>query len=196
MEVLASMKTLRSAGAYPALVLNADHAPISRYPLSVWPWQDAVHAALSGRVIVLAEHDRVVRSPSVQVKIPSVVALKDYIRVKRTPAFTRHNVFLRDRFCCGYCGHKFDAHDLTFDHVIPRSRGGKTRWENILTSCGACNVRKGNRTPEEAHMMPQWRPWQPMPDDLARGIGRLPLDQLHNGWGDYLYFNSPPDENG
>lgn len=193
MTALAPTTTLRRAGQYPALVLNADFSPLSRYPLSVWPWEEAVHASLSGRVIVLAEHERLIRSPSVSLKAPSVVALKDYVKVKRTPAFTRQNVFLRDKFSCAYCGQKHNACDLTFDHVIPRSRGGHTRWQNIVTACGGCNVKKGNRTPEEAHMVLQWRPWSPSADDLARGLGRLPTDQLHVGWGDYLFWDSAPE---
>lgn len=187
MNALAPTTTLRRAGSYPALVLNADFSPLSRYPLSVWPWELSVHAKLSGRVIVISEYDRVVRSPSIEVRVPSVVALKDYVKVRRSPAFTRQNVFLRDKFCCAYCGKKHEAHDLTFDHVIPRSRGGHTRWENIVCSCGTCNVRKGNRTPDEAKMPLQWRPWRPTADDLARGLGRLPLDQMRPGWADVLY---------
>ncbi|MEW5726756.1 MAG: HNH endonuclease, partial [Pseudomonadota bacterium] len=90
---------------YPALVLNADFRPLSYYPLSLWPWQEAVKAVVSERVNVVSLYDREVRSPSWSIRLPSVISLKEYIPAARRPAFTRFNVFLRDRFSCQYCGH-------------------------------------------------------------------------------------------
>ena len=78
--------------------------------------------------------------------LPSVVSLKEYVKPARHPAFTRFNVFLRDRFQCQYCGSR---DDLTFDHVIPRSKGGRTTWENVVAACAPCNLRKANRLPRE-----------------------------------------------
>jgi 5-methylcytosine-specific restriction endonuclease McrA len=89
---------------YPALVLNADFRPLSYFPLSIWPWQDAVKAVFADRVSVLSEYDAEVRSPSVAMRLPSVIALKDFVQTERRPAFTRFNVFLRDAFQCQYCG--------------------------------------------------------------------------------------------
>lgn len=192
MPVLAP--SLRRAGSYPCLVLNATYQPLSAYPLSVWPWESAIHAVVQDRVDVVAEHDRVVRSPSIELKLPSVVALREYVPVKRTPAFTRHNVMLRDRSCCAYCGRKFASHDLTFDHVVPRAQGGRTCWTNIAMACGPCNVRKGARTPSEAGMMLCWRPWQPTNEELARAAGRIPEAHLHNGWRDYLFWEADLSE--
>ena len=83
---------------YPALVLNADFRPLSYFPLSVWSWQDAIKAVFLDRVSVLSEYDREVHSPSATMRLPSVIALRDYIPTRRRPAFTRFNVFLRDRF--------------------------------------------------------------------------------------------------
>src|SRR3546814_1259556 len=79
-----------------------------------------------GRVNTVAEYDRVLRSPSIEIALPSVVSLKEYIRPAARPAFTRFNVFLRDRFTCQYSGRRLPAHELTFDHVVPRSRGGRS----------------------------------------------------------------------
>ncbi|MFN7635278.1 MAG: HNH endonuclease, partial [Acetobacteraceae bacterium] len=118
-------------GSYPALVLNADFRPLSYFPLSIWGWQDAVKAVFLDRVSVLSEYDAEVRSPRIAMKLPSVIALKDYIPAARRPAFTRFNVFLRDAFSCQYCGTPKPTPDLTFDHVVPRSRGGRTTWENV-----------------------------------------------------------------
>lgn len=109
----------------PALVLNADFRPLSYYPLSLWPWQEVVKAVFLDRVDIIAEYDYVVRSPSTEFRLPSVIALRDFVRQDRPPAFTRFNVFLRDGFECAYCG---ATDNLTFDHVIPRSRGGRTTW--------------------------------------------------------------------
>ena len=113
-----------------ALVLNADFRPLSYFPLSLWPWQEAVKAVFLGRVNIVSEYDRTVRSPTFEFRLPSVIALKEDVPTARRPAFTRFNVFLRDKFACQYCGEDAPAEHLTFDHVIPRSRGGRTtrRW--------------------------------------------------------------------
>ena len=128
---------------YPALVLNADYRPLSYYPLSLWPWQEAIKAAFLDRVQIVAEYDAVVHSQRREFRIPSVVVLKEFVRPQKRVAFTRFNLFLRDEFCCQYCGAKGD---LTFDHVLPRSRGGITSWENVVAACSPCNLRKGSRT--------------------------------------------------
>ena len=109
----------------PALVLNADYRPLSYYPLSLWSWQDVVKAVFLDRVDIIAEYDHVIRSPSFEMRLPSVIALREFVRQDRNPAFTRFNVFLRDEFQCVYCA---SSQDLTFDHVIPRSKGGRTSW--------------------------------------------------------------------
>ncbi|RZJ43667.1 MAG: HNH endonuclease, partial [Brevundimonas sp.] len=101
---------------WPALVLNADFRPLSYYPLSVWPWEEVVKAVYQDRVDIVSVYDKVVRSPSMEIQLPSVIALKSYVDQDRQPAFTRFNVFLRDGFVCQYCG---DSAELTFDHVIP-----------------------------------------------------------------------------
>ena len=108
----------------PALVLNADYTPLSYYPLSLWPWQTAIKAIFLERVDIVASYEREVHSPTLDMQIPSVIALRQYVRPSEFPAFTRFNVFLRDRFSCQYCG---SPHHLTFDHVVPRRLGGRPR---------------------------------------------------------------------
>ncbi len=115
--------------SHPALVLNADFRPLSYFPLSLWSWQDSIKAVVSDRVAVVSEYDRVIHSPSHSLRLPSVIALKEFIPAARKPAFTRFNVFLRDRFACQYCGSSLPVHDLTFDHVIPRAQGGGAQQE-------------------------------------------------------------------
>ena len=171
----------------PALVLNADYRPLSYYPLSLWSWQDAIKAAFLDRVNIVAEYDKVVRSPSFEIRLPSVVSLKEYVKPSRQPAFTRFNVFLRDRFSCQYCGSR---DELTFDHVIPRSRGGRTTWENVVTACSPCNLRKGNMMPEKAQMFPMQRPFQPNVHDLHNNGRLFPPNHLHESWMDFLYWDT------
>ena len=120
----------------PTLVLNADFRPLSYFPLSLWQWQETVKAVVLRRVNVVSEYDQVVHSPSIELRLPSVIALREYVPPAPRPAFTRFNVFLRDRFTCQYCGELGPAHQLTFDHVIPRSCGGRTTWENIEPAQG------------------------------------------------------------
>ena len=91
-----------SPAGFPALVLNADFRPLSYYPLSLWSWQDAIKAVFLERVNIVAEYDRAVRSPSLEMKLPSVVSLKTFVKPSTQPAFTRFNVFLRDKFSCQY----------------------------------------------------------------------------------------------
>ncbi len=176
--------------AYPALVLNADFRPLSYFPLSIWSWQDAVKAVWLDRVSVLNEYDTAVHSPRMTMRLPSVIALKDYIPSARRPAFTRFNVFLRDAFACQYCAEERAAPDLTFDHVIPRSRGGRTTWENVVTACGPCNLRKGSMLPKECRMHPRQMPRQPTSWELQDNGRSFPPNYLHQSWRDYLYWDS------
>ena len=173
----------------PALVLNADFRPLSYFPLSIWTWQDAVKAVISDRVSVLSEYETEVHSPSFTMALPSVIALRDYIRPSRQPAFTRFNVFLRDKLTCQYCGTSFNAQELTFDHVVPRSQGGRTTWENVVTACSPCNLRKGGRTPEQAHMPLRRSVRQPSTYLLQENGRSFPPNFLHESWNDYLYWD-------
>ena len=179
-----------SPGGWPALVLNADYRPLSYYPLSVWSWQDAIKAVFLDRVNIVALYDKAVRSPSIEIVLPSVVSLKSYVRPARHPAFTRFNVFLRDRFSCQYCGSR---EDLTFDHLIPRSLGGHTTWENVVTACSECNLQKGGQAPRQAGMWPSQLPFQPSVNDLHRNGRLFPPNYLHDSWLDYLYWDTELD---
>lgn len=177
----------------PTLVLNADYRPLSYFPLSLWSWQDTVKAVFLDRVDILSEYDAVIRSPSFEMRAPSVIALKEYIPPKARPAFTRFNVFLRDKWKCQYCGDPFKTHQLTFDHVIPRCRGGKTTWENIVAACQDCNLVKGSRMPDECRMHPLQAPHIPTNGELQSNGRGFPPSFLHESWGDFLYWNSELD---
>ena len=177
----------------PALVLNADFRPLSYFPLSLWSWQETVKAVISGRVNVVSVYNRFIHSPRAQMALPSVISLKEYIPTPNRPAFTRFNVFLRDRFSCQYCGDFFPAPELTFDHVTPRSKGGQTTWENVVTACSPCNLVKGSRLPREAGMFPLIRPVAPSSILLQQHGRAFPPNYLHESWRDFLYWDTELD---
>jgi 5-methylcytosine-specific restriction endonuclease McrA len=173
--------------AHPALVLNADFRPMSYFPLSLLSWQETVSAVFGERVAVVAEYeDAWARSPSTRIRLPSVVALRKYQPLRTRVAFTRLNVFLRDRFTCQYCGVTLPASKLTFEHVLPRSRGGLTTWSNIVTACEPCNTGKAAST----RIKPRRQPKEPTLRELMAAKRRFPADQLHESWLDYLYWDA------
>jgi 5-methylcytosine-specific restriction endonuclease McrA len=170
----------------PALVLNADFRPLSYYPLSIWCWQDAVKSVFLDRVSIVSNYKRKIRSPSFEMNLPSVIALKSFIQPSKNPNFTRFNVFLRDKFSCQYCG---DKKDLTFDHLLPKSRGGLTDWNNVVTACSSCNVRKGGKLYKDCDLKLATTPYAPTVEDLHRNGRHFPPNFLHESWMDYLYWD-------
>lgn len=174
------------------LVLNADMQPLSWAPLSVWSWEDAFVAVHQERVVQVRTYDDItVRSASHTFEVPSVVALKSY-RKRKKVAFTRYHVFLRDEFICQYCGKRFPAKELTFDHVVPRCRGGQSNWTNIVACCSKDNLRKGSKSLSQAGLTLLRRPFEPTVHQLDRAARRLPLarGELHKTWMDFLYWES------
>jgi len=168
------------------LVLNASYEPIN-----VVSWKRALNLLCRGKVEVLAEYDREIRSISFTVKLPSVLRLLKYVKIRKKlqrVKFSRANIYARDHHTCQYCGKKCDAEDLTFDHVVPIVMGGTKTWENIVTCCIACNHRKGGRTPDNAGMTLIRRPKEPewVPSMLHFTIGFRTAPQ---SWRDYLYWN-------
>lgn len=178
-----------------ALVLNADFRPLSYFPLSVWSWQDAVKAVFLDRVSVVSQYERTIHSPTFEMRLPSVIALKEYVPAARRPAFTRFNVFLRDRFTCQYCNGDFATSELTFDHVIPKSRGGRTSWQNVVTACSPCNLQKGNLLLRESGLVLRCTPVEPSTQLLQEHGRAFPPGYLHESWRDFLYWDSELDQN-
>jgi 5-methylcytosine-specific restriction endonuclease McrA len=108
------------------------------------------------------EEDDWVRTASTQIQVPRVIRLLDYEKVPRhTVKFNRRNIFARDNNQCQYCGKRYPTNELSLDHVVPRSQGGLSSWENIVCACIDCNVRKGGRTPKQAHMSLIRKPEKP-----------------------------------
>ena len=122
-------------------------------PLRAIRWQRAIVLDLNDRVDVLEYYEVEIRTPTDTYPLPAVVRLRKYLGFfPFKVALTRRNILARDGFCCQYCGEAVPLKELTIDHVVPRSRGGGTTWDNVATACGPCNRRKGNRTPREARM--------------------------------------------
>jgi len=108
------------------------------------------------------EEDDWVRTANAEIQVPRVIRLTSYEKIpKHTVKFNRRNIFARDNNQCQYCGRKFPTTELSLDHIVPRSQGGESTWENVVCSCIDCNVRKGGRTPKQAHMGLIRRPEKP-----------------------------------
>lgn len=166
----------------PVLVLNASYEPIH-----VCVARRALILLLKGVASAEELSNDEVHSPSKVVPVPSVIRLLEYRRIPRqTRALSRKNILLRDRFTCQYCGHVFSASELTLDHVMPRSRGGKSSWENLVTSCRRCNNHKGDRLPDEAKMQLRRRP-RPFNLHTSRSLMRL-LGNHQETWRKYLFY--------
>jgi 5-methylcytosine-specific restriction endonuclease McrA len=185
--------------AKPISYLNAHHLGlgimeqvlllnITYEPLRIINWKKAITLLCLGKVEVIEEYGREIHSVSFTVKLPSVVRLLRLVRRPKTPVkFSRQNIYARDRYKCQYCGARFATEDLTYDHVIPKSRGGKTQWKNIVTCCIDCNRKKGGRIPSEASMKLVRKPKRPTWVPAIRiTIGYREIPQT---WRDYLYWN-------
>jgi 5-methylcytosine-specific restriction endonuclease McrA len=172
------------------LLLNATYEP-----LKVVHWQKAVTLWCQGKVEIVAVHDREVRAVSFSFRLPSVIRLLRYVKIRKRfdyVPFSRANIYARDQHTCQYCSKGFHTSELTFDHVVPVSKGGRKDWENIVTCCVSCNRRKGGRTPAEARMRLIRHPRRPESAPALRiTIG---LRQAPESWRDFLYWNLELDE--
>lgn len=164
------------------LLLNA-----SFEPLVIVSWQKGIQLLFQGKVEVVEESDREIRTVRMQIRMPSVLRLLKFIPIVRKRGlirFSRANVFLRDNYTCQYCGRKRNRSELTLDHVEPVSRGGDKNWKNIVTACMPCNQRKGGRTPVEASMRLLRSPTQP--DFLPTYSLRTSIQSTPEPWRLYL----------
>jgi 5-methylcytosine-specific restriction endonuclease McrA len=158
-------------------------------PLKVVSWQRAITLLTLGKVEVVEEYDHEIRSTHLVFKCPAVIRLLGaFKRHKKPVKFSRVNIFARDHYKCQYCGTKGRLADLTYDHVTPKSQGGKTVWNNIVTSCYDCNARKRDRTPEQAGMKLLSRPVQPR--WVPAMTLRISQDHTPSAWATWLYWTS------
>lgn len=161
------------------LVLNQDYQALTITSVQ----RATVLVLLQKAELIEAEQARFVRSPSYRIPWPSIVRLKAYVRLPyKRILLTRKNVIRRDRQRCQYCGSK---DRLTIDHVMPKSRGGKDTWDNLVAACVPCNNRKGNRTPEEASMELSRKPFRPSYVMYIRDY----VGSLDDSWKPYLFLS-------
>jgi len=148
------------------LVLDSSGAAVH-----ILPWQRALILVVLERAFLLEESDQPIYVPDqatrghtvrrFEIRRPAIIQLYRYVGMLGSPALNRKNLRLRDHDRCQYCGEKLLTSEMTIDHVLPRSRGGRLTWENVVLACGPCNVRKGDRTPEEARMSLLQKPFRP-----------------------------------
>jgi 5-methylcytosine-specific restriction endonuclease McrA len=168
------------------LVLNADAQPLSYLPLSTVTWQDAIMYMYNDKCDVIEWYeDRKVRSQRFETNIPAVIMMRHYATRKNYVRFSKSLVYLRDQYTCLYCGCGVERKDATLDHVIPRSRGGKTTWENSATSCRKCNHEKGDKL----GWKPAYKPYKPGYYELVRKRKQLPFSVKHPSWYQWLDIN-------
>lgn len=152
------------------LVLSTSFEPVARIS-----WQRAITLLFLGKAEVVEEYeDKVIRSVTFEVRMPSVIRFLRGVRAKRRSVrFSRENVYARDSMRCQYCAQRVARHEATYDHVVPRAHGGRTTWDNVVIACFACNQRKGGRTPEQAGMQLRTLPVKPkkLPDTVRLTFG-------------------------
>ncbi len=159
------------------LVLNANYEP-----LNICTTKRAVGLMMTGKAELLLNGRGVIRTPSLSFPRPSIVRLSYMVhRPRPRVKLTKREIFRRDHFTCQYCGHK--SANLTVDHVVPRHRGGRHSWENLVTACPSCNRRKGGSTPHEAGMRLRTPPVEPHAS-AEYLFGRML--EGHSEWGEYI----------
>ncbi len=166
------------------LVLNSTYEPIN-----VCTTRRAIVLILKGVARTEERHEGVLHSSRAAVPMPSVIRLTDYVHIPyERKSLSRKNILLRDHYTCQYCGKVFNPSDLTLDHVVPKSRGGSSNWDNLVACCKRCNNRKGNALPEEAGMRLIKRP-QSFSLHVNRQIMRY-LGRTDAAWRKYLYYDA------
>jgi 5-methylcytosine-specific restriction endonuclease McrA len=166
----------------PVLVLNATYEPIN-----VTAVRRAMVLMLKGVAQAEELHAAEVHSAAHAHKVPSVIRLLAYRHIpQQSRALSRKNILLRDRNTCQFCGKIFPSSELTLDHVLPRSRGGRSSWENLVACCYRCNNNKGDRTPEEAGLKLARRP-RPFTLHTSRQLMRM-IGHRDERWRKYLFY--------
>jgi len=167
----------------PVLVLNASYEPIN-----ICGAKRALVLVLKGIAHTEEVHGPVLHAQRSRIAMPSVIRLLEYRRIPyQSRALSRKNILLRDRNTCQYCGVVLPASELTLDHVIPRSRGGNSSWENLVACCHSCNHRKGNRLLHEIDDMKLMREPRSFSLHTSRQIMRM-LGRSDDRWRKYLFF--------
>lgn len=177
------------------LVLNADCMPLCHIPLSTIEWQDAIKLVCLGKVRVISEYNNwIVRSQYLEMKVPSIVITTKQVKWRKHLKYSPANVFLRDNFICqlqltNKCkekGGKIKPSDVSLDHIVPKSWGGKTTWTNVCTSCKDCNSLKGN----DGTILPIKMPTKPSYFEILEKRKKFPIHICDEEWKMYIGWPS------
>jgi len=158
-------------------------------PHQIISWKKAITMLFNSRCELVENYDEeIYRRATIVIKKPAVVRLLNTVRHNKPVRFSRMNILARDNWTCQYCLKKFPTRKLNYDHVVPKCRGGETTWTNIVTSCYACNNKKGGRTPQEAGMKLKKVPVKPKSlPVISRHLdisGSIP-----DAWASWIYWN-------
>lgn len=164
------------------LVLNASYEPIH-----VCGVERAIILIFKGMARSEEITPYVMRSPSTEIPVPAVIRLVHYVSIPyRKKVYSKKHIYLRDNYTCQYCGKLGVASELTLDHILPQSRGGRSAWENLVTSCKKCNTKKGNQTPREAGLVLLKKP-KPLSSHFYLQLVRYKARE-NEYWRKYLYY--------
>jgi len=164
------------------LLLNTSGQPISSFPVSTINWQRAVKLYFLNKVTVLEWYDDWrISSPTTTMQVPATVMIKQFQKIDHNVCFSRQNLAIRDEYRCQYCNTVHHLNDLTIDHVVPRSKGGKTDWDNCVIACKQCNNTKGSKL-----WKPRRTPKTPTYYHMAALRSRFPFHVKHSSWLDYI----------
>lgn len=159
-------------------------------PHRVVTWQRAICMLFQSKAELIEEYDEeVYRGKTLVIKMPAVIRLLQKVKRKKSVRFSRINVLTRDNWTCQYCGHKFPTSKLNYDHVVPRSQGGKTVWNNIVTSCYPCNDKKSDKTPEQAGLRLRKKPHKPSSLPVV-AFFMEDRDNIPDAWASWCYWHS------
>lgn len=167
------------------LVLNANYMPVSIFPIHTVPAEDAITRIFNGSMHSVFDYDRKIGHPSLDMYWPAIVARNKQGRMRESVRFARDTVYYRDHGKCQYCEMPLDMKQTTYDHVIPRSKGGTHTWENVVISCKNCNGAKGNRMPRDS-FVPRQRPYRPTYWQLLANRRKFPVTVDHPSWVDFF----------
>ena len=167
------------------LVLNSDYSPISAFPLSVIDATEAVKRVVNGTCYVVEEYDRLIKSPNIEMNWPSVIIRKQYLKRENTAILRPEALYYRDDRKCAYTGKFLSLKDVTIDHVIPESKGGKTEWNNVVIASYEANQAKGDKMPIGI-WKPRIKPYTPTYSQLVALRKKYPIMVYHPTWVPYL----------
>lgn len=172
---------------FKTLVLNADYTPISVLPLHVISGKQAVIRLFSDNCSTVTDYGVQIKTvnPNFRINWPAIIIRKEYVKRNQRPVLSKSSLFYRDRGHCAYCGIKLTMETITFDHVIPKSLGGKDDWTNIVACCPTCNYLKKDKMPV-GEWAPRVKPRTPTHQELVEIRKLFPVTVYHESWKDYL----------